>query len=497
MAKKIAAFLVALCLILTFTPYVAAEDDFTLPASLDKPLNLTVRDNDGQFLVRWTNPDSIMKLLSDIEGEGHTVFLAIDWKLNNGAWNIALSPAQPGFDEETGWYFIDYISNLQTDDNNVSERFFVTWHFVADSFEPFDLKNDTYTFRARYILENYDDEIPPIFSPYSNEIAIGKNAAQTTVTKLDAPQNLSVKVEKDSHGKPYFALNWTIPESINEINKTYPVYHQIDFKVGDGQWISETFGESMASAPSRLLVSNATLDPVEKEYVNEVVVEENIYHFRVLFECETAPDTIIRSSFSNVASTKTEGYKRASDWAVGELDKADGYDLIPDSIRNDMQAPITRQEFAELALRLYEKTLKVTVPAATEDNFTDTDHPEVLKAFKLGIVKGVNTEMTLFAPNLQINRQECATMLGRTLEIMVPDGDFSIEGAPVFSDEKDIDSWAYQYVKFMSKIGVIKGANGKFMPKAVTDREKAEGYATATREQAVIMSMRIFEAYAD
>lgn len=265
--------------------------------------------------------------------------------------------------------------------------------------------------------------------------------------------------------------------------------------MGDQKWISEVSEEQMGVAPSGLLSNSATFDPVEKELVDKIVIEENVYHFRVLFECRPTPDSVVRSVFSNIASTKLQGYSKATSWAIAELDKADEYGLITDRIRKDMQAPITREEFAELALRLYEKTLGVTVPPVYEDNFTDTDNPEVLKAFKLGIVKGVNAEMTLFAPNQIINRQECATMLGRTLELMVPGADFSIEGAPTFADEEDIDSWAYKYVKFMSKIGIIKGANGKFMPKAKTDREKAEGYATATREQAVIMSVRIYEAY--
>ena len=42
----------------------------------------------------------------------------------------------------------------------------------------------------------------------------------------------------------------------------------------------------------------------------------------------------------------------------------------------------------------------------------------------------------------------------------------------------------------MSKIGVIKGSEGKFMPKAVTTAEVASGYATTTCEQATLMAAR-------
>ena len=47
----------------------------------------------------------------------------------------------------------------------------------------------------------------------------------------------------------------------------------------------------------------------------------------------------------------------------------------------------------------------------------------------------------------------------------------------------------------MSKIGVIKGADGKFMPKAVTTAEAASGCATTTCEQATLMAVRIYEKF--
>ena len=47
----------------------------------------------------------------------------------------------------------------------------------------------------------------------------------------------------------------------------------------------------------------------------------------------------------------------------------------------------------------------------------------------------------------------------------------------------------------MTKIGVIKGSGGKFMPKAVTTAEIASGYATTTCEQATLMAVRIYEKF--
>jgi hypothetical protein len=56
-----------------------------------------------------------------------------------------------------------------------------------------------------------------------------------------------------------------------------------------------------------------------------------------------------------VAPVQAQGYQGASQWAVPELDKALEYGLITDRIRQQMNAPITREEFAEIAVKLYEK----------------------------------------------------------------------------------------------------------------------------------------------
>ena len=176
-----------------------------------------------------------------------------------------------------------------------------------------------------------------------------------------------------------------------------------------------------------------------------------------------------------------------------ELDKAAEYGLITSSIKDKMSEPITREEFAELAVLLYEKTTKETAQPESPNPFTDSNNPEVLKAYKIGIVTGVGNNK--FDPKALTNREQVATMLSRAVRVMVPDADFSIEGAPSFSDEEHISNWALEHVKYMSKIGVIKGSEGKFMPKAVTTAEVASGYATTTCEQATLMAVRIYEKF--
>ena len=200
------------------------------------------------------------------------------------------------------------------------------------------------------------------------------------------------------------------------------------------------------------------------------------------------------SPYSNTLSYGMPAWSAASKWAAGELKKADDYGLIPDMLKGaDLTKPITREEFAAMAVLLYEKTTGKKAVAADPNPFTDTKDQDTLKAYALGITTGVSP--TSFAPKELINREQIATMLSRAIRVMVPDGDFSTTGAPTFSDQKDISSWALEHAKFISKIEVIKGADGKFMPKATTNAQKAAGYATATREQSLAMGVRIYEKY--
>lgn len=187
-------------------------------------------------------------------------------------------------------------------------------------------------------------------------------------------------------------------------------------------------------------------------------------------------------------------YGNISNWAKPELEKAENYGLIPNLLKGkDMTQPITREEFAEAAIKLYEKTTGLTIYVNVDNPFTDTKNLGVLKAYQMGITTG--TSATTFNPNKPINREQVASMLSRTIRIMVPTADFSTYGAPTFKDEQHISIWALEHVKYMSKIGIIKGSDGNFMPKAITDVQVASGYANTTREQAISMNVRALEKY--
>lgn len=327
----------------------------------------------------------------------------------------------------------------------------------------------------RYILESYDDEFAPVYSPYSEVTAIGKNADVASITSLEPPKNLKVKIEKDSNNKPYFQLDWDIPQSISDANKLFPVYHIVDFKLGDGNWLSESVTwDGLPVAYSSLLTNTYDLDPVEENIVDKVVIEENVYYFRAAFVCkETGGDPIV-SNYSNVVSTKVPAYSDASPWAQPELDKADNLGIITDTLRgSDMTKPITREEFAEVAVKFYEMVTGNKAEPHPTKTFLDTNNPEVLKAFNLGITVGVG-DGTKFEPKSYLLRQQMAAMITRTLTTCFEGLVLDISGQPDFLDQKEFAGYAINPAKFMAKYKITVGdGKGNFIPNNNCSRQEA------------------------
>lgn len=329
------------------------------------------------------------------------------------------------------------------------------------------------------------------------------------------PQNLTVELKKWEDGRPYFALKWTNPQSIWKLQK-YGVEHgewgvdfQIDVKVGNGQWYYDASGELFGNAlnfgeeidePGNYVTDDVAFDPIQ---LNEnlgvdgtVDIKTNVYYIRVRYayvdnQGSDGQEHYIYSPFSNTASIGTESfYKKASDWAKSELQKASDLGLIPSILKGaDMTKPITREEFAELAVVLYERVTDKKSQPVSPNPFTDTANQQILKAYNLGITSG--TSQTTFSPKVLINREQCAAMLFRAIKAIHPQGDYNVAGVKDFPDQKHISSWAVEATKYMNKVGIITGdAKGNFMPKATTPAQEAAGYGMATREQAIALSLR-------
>ncbi|MBP7175566.1 MAG: S-layer homology domain-containing protein [Thermoclostridium sp.] len=184
------------------------------------------------------------------------------------------------------------------------------------------------------------------------------------------------------------------------------------------------------------------------------------------------------------AATASGDYKNASEWAVPELDKASGFGLVTDKIKNNMKANITREEFAEIAVRLYETYTGEEAQTGSE-SFSDTKNPEILKAANLKITGGIGGGR--FGPDQLVTREQIATFLFRTIKAMDPEGDFSASSGTKFSDDALIDSWAQEGVYFCAEAGIIKGIQNK------DDTFRFDADGNSSREVAVIVCTRAYE----
>lgn len=317
---------------------------------------------------------------------------------------------------------------------------------------------------------------------------------------LDAPiiSDLAI-TEQDEFGSVGISFTLKNPESITEAKEYYEEHEtgsvstiigeiSIDggewetLEITNGNWIDEGYRES--------------------NRVTELKIDSEV-KFRAYYDgWAEGYEMGWKSKYSEVLTLNEKVDISASDWALPELEKAEELGLIPDSLKGaDLTADITRAEFAAVSVKAYELMANTTALPVVNNPFTDTSDIEVLKAYNVGITTGVSA--TEFQPNALLNREQAATMLTRTFKratmngwTIQNDSEFKLnytKPAP-FADDNKISDWAKDSVYFMAANGIINGVgNNQFAPKNTTTDEEARGYANATREQALIIAVRMVE----
>ncbi|MBP3633779.1 MAG: S-layer homology domain-containing protein [Oscillospiraceae bacterium] len=167
-----------------------------------------------------------------------------------------------------------------------------------------------------------------------------------------------------------------------------------------------------------------------------------------------------------------------SPWASGYMEDARSFGLIPTSMLTlDLSLPITRQEFAAVAVAMYDAFTGAAVPSYEGTSpFSDCSDAQVLNAYQLGIVNGMGDGT--FAPHATLTREQAAAMLGRVYELasqgVIFGGEFLPQGTEEFSDHGDIFDYAKNYIYFFTGTGVINGmGDNTFAPKGTMTREQA------------------------
>jgi hypothetical protein len=329
-------------------------------------------------------------------------------------------------------------------------------------------------------------------------------------SSMEAPVIKKIELKNGDEGVPYFEAQVQIPQSVLDIDGEKPaggsVFWGWAVKVDSGSWsdfggggyldvLVETEGSQVTGTDDTFYV---TFNLVDEGTIEEIDIKAHTYSYKIQLSFdyyEGWPDVEpIYSPASNEVSVGTGSfYSKASTWAKTELEKADALGLIPDILKGaDLTKPITREEFCELSVLLYDKTADTASSAVSPNPFTDTKNEQILKAFNIGITTG--TSATTFSPKQLITREQCAAMLFRAIQAINPGGDYSVAGVADFPDQKYIATYAVAATKYMSKSGILTGdAQGNFMPKATTSAQEAAGYGMATREQAIALSVRTYE----
>jgi len=205
---------------------------------------------------------------------------------------------------------------------------------------------------------------------------------------------------------------------------------------------------------------------------------------------------ILLTLLVSTATTAFAAGASPSDWAKDEVAEAIALGFVPERLQSDYQKPITRAEFAEVALLFVTMQYRLPLELFIRDyvprngdfesrtEFTDIDDVEnsyfTVYACDLGIVEGRGDG--IFDPHSPITRQEAATMLVRAYDVYfeAPDG-FNVNMfTPDFTDYNEVADWAIYGVMLMANYQVMNGmGDGSFAPEETYTREQC--YATFLR----------------
>lgn len=181
--------------------------------------------------------------------------------------------------------------------------------------------------------------------------------------------------------------------------------------------------------------------------------------------------TFTQNTYANIDLSEEE-MNTPSDWAISDINKAKEIGLIPEAIQGNYKKSITREEFSELAVALYEGLIKKEITLLGDNPFIDTYNPKVIIANQLGIVKGKGEG--IFGPDENITREQASVITYSTLQVAKPKYDYSDLYEYEFKDYNMISDWANKAVGYLYGIEVVNG-NGEdlFNPKGDTSREEA------------------------
>lgn len=152
-----------------------------------------------------------------------------------------------------------------------------------------------------------------------------------------------------------------------------------------------------------------------------------------------------------------------SPWAESDVSEAIKEGLIKDNrLLEDANVYITREEFCETVVTLYEK---ITFDVKSDNfinPFSDTDNQSVIKAYHLGIVSGRGDSS--FGPHLPIRREEMAVMIRNVINSLSISYESRDQPLTV-EDQSAMATWSIDAIRFVSQQKFMTGDGRNFNPK--------------------------------
>ena len=168
----------------------------------------------------------------------------------------------------------------------------------------------------------------------------------------------------------------------------------------------------------------------------------------------------------------------ASAWAWKGINSALAKGFIPVDLQNNYKDTITRAEFCRMAVKFLEYRARKAIDSILAEKgvfrdqsaFNDTDDPDILAAFALGITNGTGNNH--FTPDGQLTREQAAMLIRNTCIIL---GIGIIDPPPSgFVDIGSASGWAVAGIDFCRLGGIMNGVGyDRFDPKGAYTREQS------------------------
>ncbi len=326
-------------------------------------------------------------------------------------------------------------------------------------------KEINYKYTGRTGNKTYNDKVPPtdagtykvtIYIRENNDTYSGKLVCEFEIYQVEANVELKNLLQCEDNLKN---VEYTVEPAIT---------------TGKSKIIFYTNGSSSTKMPEEPGCYKVKVEVKDDKMLKDTVVEDVL---NILSRAEY-------DAYLNGMMDLNNKWTNASDWAISELEMALKTRLIPATLKDkDFTQSITREEFAAVAVKTYEKISNKKAVMPEENPFTDTVSEEVLKAYALGITTG--TSATTFEPNSEITREQMATMMARALNKIDINTNINVYEVSKFADHDLMNNWSINAIYYMSQNGIIKGVEGN----------RFDVTGKATREQALLISNRILKTF--